>query len=73
MRRYKKNVNIEDLWLDEFLDKEKHLCGLCGNTGKIDTRGKVKSPVGIVTGVLAFCICPNGRVMKKIFGKSRCE
>lgn len=41
------------------------LCGLCGNTGIIDTRGKVFSPVGIETGIKAFCICPNGRAMKE--------
>lgn len=36
-------------------------CGLCGNSGIVDTRGKVNSPIGKDCGVLAFCICPNGR------------
>lgn len=41
------------------------LCGLCGNHGVIDTRGKVHSPAGCECGVLAWCICPNGRAAKR--------
>jgi hypothetical protein len=40
-------------------------CGLCGNTGVIDTRGKVLTPAGAPCGVRRFCICPNGRALKK--------
>lgn len=32
----------------------KSYCGLCGNSGVIDTR--------------AFCICPNGRIIKHQLG-----
>lgn len=38
------------------------LCGLCGNTGILDTRAK--SPQGIPVGIRAPCICPNGRCLK---------
>ena len=40
-------------------------CGLCGNTGTIDTIGITKTPQGKPCGIRAFCICPNGRAMKK--------
>ena len=39
-------------------------CGLCGNSGVIDTRGVMFTPAGVECGVLAFCICPNGRLYK---------
>lgn len=62
-------AKASDLWL-EFLGGDlpgvgKHLCGLCGNTGVVDTRGRIASPVGHACGVRAFCICPNGRAWKK--------
>jgi hypothetical protein len=55
-----------DLWL-EFLGPVGAVrgCGLCGNSGIVDTRGRMFTPAGQPCGVLAFCICPNGRVMKK--------
>lgn len=40
------------------------MCGLCGNSGVIDTRN-VKTQDGTPCGVEAFCICPNGRQAKK--------
>lgn len=51
----------EDLWL-EFVGKNH--CGLCGNSGVIDTRGKIKTAAGFECGVRQFCICPNGRAWK---------
>jgi hypothetical protein len=54
-----------DTWL-EFLGPpgvESH-CGLCGNIGIVDTRGKVTSSYGDDCGVRAYCICPNGRTKK---------
>ena len=42
-------------------------CGLCGNTGIINTMDKAKTPQGKPCGIEAFCICPNGRVDKKKF------
>ncbi len=54
---------MKDLW-EEFIGPL-NLCGLCGNTGVIDTIGKVFSPAGYHAGVQAFCICPNGRAWKR--------
>lgn len=51
------------LWLGEYA-RRGHCC-LCGNSGIIDTRGKIFTPVGVECGDLVFCICPNGRAMKK--------
>jgi hypothetical protein len=44
-------------------------CGLCGNTGIIDTRGHAKTPSGDPAGIRAFCICPNGRKAKRRDGR----
>lgn len=56
-------------WL-EFLGPSgvQAFCGLCGNAGILDTRGNVKAPNGNDCGVRAFCICPNGRVIKHQLG-----
>jgi len=44
-------------------------CGLCGNTGMIDTRGHLRTPDGAdAGGVRAYCICPNGRYAKRRAG-----
>lgn len=45
------------------------LCGLCGNNGKI-TLTVPAPPCGYAPGFVApkldhYCICPNGRVMKR--------
>jgi len=54
---------LANLWLAEFSHRG-HCC-ICGNHGTIDTRGKVFTPAGYECGDLVYCICPNGRVMKK--------
>ncbi len=41
------------------------LCGLCANTGILDTTTTAKWQ-GKCIGVKTHCICPNGRVMKKM-------
>lgn len=61
--RYSVGMKADDLWL-EFINPDVNLCGLCGNTGIINTRGLVRSPAGVACGVLRFCICPNGRAEK---------
>lgn len=53
----------KNMWW-EFLH-EKGLCGLCGNHGIVDTRRNMFTPAGVECGVRRFCICPNGRAMKK--------
>ncbi len=57
-------TTIEDVW-KEFLHPEYQLCGLCGNSGVIDTRGRAISGAGYDAGILAFCLCPNGRACVK--------
>jgi hypothetical protein len=47
-----------------------YLCGLCGNTGWIDTVGKVHSPAGVECGIRAPCLCLNGRSILKQIRKS---
>lgn len=54
---------LADLWAAEFVSTT-GLCGLCGNTGWIDTRRHLKSPAGVACGIFAACICPNGRAQK---------
>jgi hypothetical protein len=54
---------MSDFWLNEFAKHQ--ACCLCGNRGIIDTRGKVSTPAGYECGDVVFCICPNGRTMKK--------
>lgn len=64
-------MKAKDLW-EEFIIYVKHpeigmdipLCGLCGNTGYVDTTPTAKcwnNPAGI----RSYCICPNGRANKK--------
>lgn len=76
-RKRQKAVKASDLWL-EFLGPDTPYafhgtpmqnchCGLCGNSGIIDTRFTLVTPAGQPCGVRRFCICPNGRKMKKGF------
>ncbi len=61
---------LVDLWMNEFLGPMAGVqhgvrhCGLCGNSGVIDTCGKVFTSNGTECGMIAFCICPNGRIRK---------
>lgn len=41
------------------------MCGLCGQSGIIDTRGKLFTPAGVECGVRVTCICPNGQSLEK--------
>jgi len=43
--------------------KKLPVCGLCGNSGIIDTT-KTVSCLNQMCGVRAYCICPNGRDVK---------
>lgn len=47
---------------EEFIVKG--MCSLCGNKGIIDSRG-IRTPAGFECGGLHYCICPNGRALKK--------
>lgn len=39
------------------------VCGLCGNTGYIETNAK--TTYGVACGIIKPCICPNGRAIKR--------
>jgi len=54
---------LADFWLSEFCPKG-HCC-ICGNSGVVDTRGKVFTAAGFECGALVYCVCPNGRVQKR--------
>ena len=41
-------------------------CCICGNSGVIDTRNVMFTCGGVHCGAEVFCICPNGRAMKRI-------
>ena len=58
------NVNV----MREDIDMEISLCGLCGNSGVIDTR---KSAIwnGKEVGIIGNCVCENGRAQAKLFKK----
>jgi hypothetical protein len=60
----------KNLWLEFSMEASRSdglsipICGLCGNSGIVDTTTTAKwfdKPAGIKT----FCICPNGRTLKK--------
>lgn len=55
---------ITDYWYEHYVSSPACLCSLCGNTGKIDTRGRAVSGAGVHSGGLHYCICPNGQVMR---------
>lgn len=48
----------------QFFNPDLGVCGLCGNSGWIDTRNHVVSPRGTPCGVRRPCLCPNGRSIK---------
>jgi len=52
---------MSDLWLEYAAHGH---CGLCGNTGVVNTLENAITPNGTHVGVKAFCICPNGRALK---------
>jgi hypothetical protein len=54
---------LDRYWLEDF--SIGGLCCLCGNSGIVDTRGKVPGPMGRDAGARVFCFCPNGRAAKR--------
>lgn len=62
-----------DLWeefivmvpMPHFQGMEVPVCGLCANTGIVDTLKTAVSPKGVQAGIRACCICPNGRALSK--------
>lgn len=54
-------MKVSDLWLEFMVGG---MCSLCGQSGIIDTRG-IRTPAKFECGGLHYCICPNGRALKK--------
>jgi hypothetical protein len=51
---------------DKFPGLKIPMCGLCGNSGIVNTVGVVYDASSTVDcGIISYCICPNGRAMKK--------
>ena len=51
--------------LYHFSNEEHALCGICGNTGDIDTTDTAISPKGLKAGGEYNCFCPNGRASRE--------
>lgn len=51
-------------WM-EYVNSNYNICGLCGNSGVVDTR-KIATAAGIDVGGLHYCVCPNGRALKRL-------
>lgn len=56
---------ITDYWFEHYMNRELHLCSLCGNSGLIDTTETAISPIGYRPGRVNFCICPNGQALRE--------
>lgn len=54
---------VEDYWAEHYVNKG--LCALCGNSGFVDTQATAVSAAGVRCGVRTFCICPNGRTLRR--------
>lgn len=52
---------VTDYWYQYYMDD---YCTLCGNSGKVDTRG-ARTAAGIEVGRINWCICPNGQLLRK--------
>lgn len=50
---------------DEYRHPTAHHCGLCGNSGTVDTVGKIFTAAGVECGVRMPCVCANGRGIKR--------
>jgi hypothetical protein len=53
---------------DEFMHPAGH-CGLCGNSGTVNTVGQVRTAAGVEVGIKVPCLCANGRAIKKAQSK----
>lgn len=63
---WKPTVEVVEYWLEHYLNVVVGLCGLCGNTGLIDTRGRAVSPAGVDAGGIHYCVCPNGQTRRHV-------
>lgn len=62
------SLSMTKLWMNEFTTKDRHgykHCGLCGNCGVLRSSG-IRTPGGeALEPIKTYCICPNGRAMKR--------
>ena len=56
----KERTTAKNMW-EQFIVNT--LCGICGNHGKFTTLNY--SPAGVLVGGTFFCICPNGRALRR--------
>jgi len=55
-----KHYIVTEYWKTYYADSH---CTLCGNSGRIDTRG-IMTPAGKIVGRVNYCICPNGQAIR---------
>ena len=58
------NQAVNEYWNEHFTNRG--VCGLCGNSGTVDTRYSAKNPQGSPVGIKTFCFCPNGQVNRTL-------
>lgn len=69
--RESENKAVTAYWLEHYgTNDDRGLCSLCGNSGVIDTRQTAISAVGVNSGRVNWCICPNGQAMRITTGKA---
>lgn len=61
---------FQTLWTEEF-STDNGFCIICDNDGIIDTTGRVHERSGLPSGGRAWCICPNGRQLKRKSGLAK--
>ena len=62
MKKVRRNKTVENYAFKHYFPLNH--CGLCGNSGVIDTRG-VTTAGGITVGGIWWCICPNGQAHRQ--------
>lgn len=55
---------VDDYWKEHYM--KYGMCSLCGQTGRVDTRG-LRTPAGVEVGRMNWCLCANGRAMRQAF------
>jgi len=53
---------MADFWYENYLNNG--ACGLCGNSGVIETT--VRTAAGVSCGGRFWCVCPNGRTCARV-------
>lgn len=58
------NKHYSTTTLAPHLNRDISICGLCGNSGVIDTRDSAKDSWGKPVGIRTWCICYNGQALR---------